>query len=114
MRMRRNIIVTVATLAFIIALCISSCKAGRPLVQLQGEEEEKHKRNSVVIESLPRGPVRPSGPSGCTYIPGRGGPKCPLIGNKIAGAAALNNHDRSGRLQFLNVEVDASRAKQQQ
>ncbi|PIA45273.1 hypothetical protein AQUCO_01700662v1 [Aquilegia coerulea] len=37
--------------------------------------------------TLERGPVPPSGPSGCTYIPGNGGPSCPPInGKKLAGS----------------------------
>ncbi|KAK9146434.1 hypothetical protein Sjap_006337 [Stephania japonica] len=116
MRMTRNVLLAVAILAFIIALSmISSCNAGRPL------HEEKHnwamkKRNGgvvdLVIESLPRGPVPPSGPSGCTYIPGRGGPRCPLKGKKVAGAAVMNNHERRDGLGSKVVE--RSGAKQQQ
>jgi len=29
------------------------------------------------LQTLDKGPVPPSGPSGCTYIPGTGGPDCP-------------------------------------
>ncbi|KAF5738906.1 hypothetical protein HS088_TW12G00102 [Tripterygium wilfordii] len=32
--------------------------------------------NVLMLQSLQRGPVRPSGPNGCTYIPGRGGAPC--------------------------------------
>lgn len=56
----------------------SQCKAGRVLHE--AEEREVMKTNSnmkMVLQSLERGPVPPSGPSGCTYIPGTSGPKCP-------------------------------------
>ena len=39
----------------------------------------------ILMESLQRGPVPPSGPSGCTYIPGNGGPNCPVQEMHFAG-----------------------------
>ncbi|KAH6768524.1 transmembrane protein [Perilla frutescens var. frutescens] len=41
--------------------------------------------NILLFESLPRGPVPPSGGSSCTYIPGQGGPPCPLNEKHFAG-----------------------------
>ncbi|KAL0457067.1 UNVERIFIED_CONTAM: hypothetical protein Slati_1045900 [Sesamum latifolium] len=40
---------------------------------------------SLLLESLPRGPVPPSGSSPCTYIPGQGGGPCPLNERHFAG-----------------------------
>ncbi|KAJ7979919.1 putative Transmembrane protein [Quillaja saponaria] len=39
----------------------------------------------LVMQSLPKGPVPPSGPSGCTYIPGSGGTSCPVKQMNVAG-----------------------------
>ncbi|KAJ4833678.1 hypothetical protein Tsubulata_043724 [Turnera subulata] len=39
---------------------------------LRGELDGK-----LALQSLQRGPVPPSGPSGCTHIPGKPGPSCP-------------------------------------
>ncbi|KDP40287.1 hypothetical protein JCGZ_02285 [Jatropha curcas] len=43
----------------------------------------------LVLESLQRGPVPPSGPSGCTNGPNSGGPSCPNTVSQMnfAGAA---------------------------
>ncbi|KAK2400151.1 hypothetical protein P8452_07166 [Trifolium repens] len=35
-------------------------------------------KKELRLESLDKGPVPPSGPSGCTSIPGSGGPNCPM------------------------------------
>lgn len=43
------------------------------------------------LQSLDRGPVPPSGPSGCTYIPGTGGTNCPVDQMNVAGKA-LRRH----------------------
>lgn len=48
---------------------------------LYGQETE------IFLESLERGPVPPSGSSGCTYIPGGGGPNCPVQEMHFAGGA---------------------------
>ncbi|GFZ08765.1 hypothetical protein Acr_20g0005730 [Actinidia rufa] len=46
------------------------------------------KREYINLESLEKGPVPPSGPSGCTNIPGMGGPTCPSVqGMNYAGEA---------------------------
>ncbi|KAK9083331.1 hypothetical protein Scep_029802 [Stephania cephalantha] len=115
MKMRRTNVV-VATTAFIISLSmIASCNAGRPLHEEKNNWAMKKRNGGVVdlvIESLPRGPVPPSGPSGCTYIPGRGGPRCPLNGKKVAGAVTLNNHERRDSLS--SKVVGFTGAKQQQ
>ncbi|KAL1561811.1 hypothetical protein AAHA92_04469 [Salvia divinorum] len=43
------------------------------------------KSQFLLLESLARGPVPPSGPSSCTNIPGQGGPPCPLNEKHFAG-----------------------------
>lgn len=42
-------------------------------------------RNKLQLQSLDKGPVTPSGPSGCTFIPGSGGTKCPVEEMNFAG-----------------------------
>lgn len=37
------------------------------------------------LQALDKGPVPPSGPSGCTYIPGSSGPPCPIKEMNFAG-----------------------------
>ena len=55
---------------------------------LQSKEEELMKKmNNVRLEALPRGDVPPSGPSGCTYIPGSGGSGCPINQRNFAGGS---------------------------
>ncbi|GMP56125.1 hypothetical protein CsSME_00020713 [Camellia sinensis var. sinensis] len=53
---------------------------------------EEHKgvgknRDTMVMASLNRVPVPPSGPSGCTNIPGSNGPPCPFQEKNFAGDA---------------------------
>ncbi|CAA3005161.1 Hypothetical predicted protein [Olea europaea subsp. europaea] len=48
-------------------LISSKVRAIRPL------EGEQWQKRTLVIQSLPRGPIPPSGGNPCTYIPGRGG-----------------------------------------
>ncbi|KAJ4831931.1 hypothetical protein Tsubulata_034547 [Turnera subulata] len=57
---------------------------------LRGELDGK-----LALQSLQRGPVPPSGPSGCTHIPGTAGPICPDLvkemhyaANSLPGASA--------------------------
>ncbi|KAJ4831933.1 hypothetical protein Tsubulata_034549 [Turnera subulata] len=50
---------------------------------LRGELDGK-----LALQSLQRGPVPPSGASGCTHIPGKPGPSCPTnLVNEIHYAA---------------------------
>ncbi|KAK7268729.1 hypothetical protein RIF29_21437 [Crotalaria pallida] len=44
-------------------------------------------KKQLSLQSLDKGPVPPSGPSGCTYIPGSGGTHCPVEEMNIAGDA---------------------------
>ncbi|OVA14681.1 hypothetical protein BVC80_1817g27 [Macleaya cordata] len=72
-----------AILACVIFLSINNpCKASRIL---EGEEESWMMKRELVLQSLPRGPPTPSGPSGCSNIPGGGGPNCPINQMNFAG-----------------------------
>lgn len=51
---------------------------------LCGDEVWKTKQG-LVLESLQKGPVPPSGPSGCTYVAKHKGPSCPLNEMHAAG-----------------------------
>ncbi|RWR80938.1 hypothetical protein CKAN_00959900 [Cinnamomum micranthum f. kanehirae] len=43
-------------------------------------------RQGLVLESLQRGPVPPSGRSGCTYVAGKPGPSCLVNEMNVAGS----------------------------
>ncbi|XAR57375.1 hypothetical protein NMG60_11025496 [Bertholletia excelsa] len=73
----------VAVLLVLIGLLLfQPCKATRVLL-----EEEMVKRRATLLQSLPRGPVPPSGPSGCTNISGSGGIGCLVKERNFVGAA---------------------------
>nr|DAD19809.1 TPA_asm: hypothetical protein HUJ06_021272 [Nelumbo nucifera] len=80
-----------AIIAGVLLLSFQLSMAGRVLA---GEGEEWMKR-SVLLESLQKGSVSPSGPSGCTNVPGSGGSSCPVPAAavtemNIAGSALVN------------------------
>ncbi|KAL1536097.1 hypothetical protein AAHA92_28799 [Salvia divinorum] len=64
----------------IVSISLNGANAARALPM-----EQWLKSQLLLLESLPRGPVPPSGPSSCTYIPGQGGPPCPLNEKHFAG-----------------------------
>ncbi|XP_057961345.1 uncharacterized protein LOC131153207 [Malania oleifera] len=55
---------------------------------VQGHEESK--KGLMMLQSLQRGPVPPSGKSPCTYIPGRNSGHCTLNGRNFAGHGAAH------------------------
>lgn len=73
------------------------CKGGRIL----------NEKPSVGLQSLERGPVPPSAPSGCTHIPESSGTKCPMIGEMhVAG------HGMAQSSAYPSVVVPVSVATQ--
>ncbi|EXB55555.1 hypothetical protein L484_017428 [Morus notabilis] len=64
----------------------------------------KEEKLGLGFQSLPRGPVPPSGSSGCTYIPGSGGPNCPLGEKHYAG-----DHATGYPRHMVRLGVAASR-----
>lgn len=44
------------------------------------------------LQALDKGPVAPSGPSGCTFIPGSGGTHCPVEEMNVAGHTNHHHH----------------------
>lgn len=42
-------------------------------------------KKQLRLQALDKGPVPPSGPSGCTFIPGSGGTNCPVKEMNFAG-----------------------------
>ncbi|KAK7819857.1 hypothetical protein CFP56_039501 [Quercus suber] len=73
MRLLNKVLAVLLVLFLLQHVQIQSCKASR-LLYKGGELLHKEPR----LQSLQRGPVAPSGPSGCTYIPGTNGPGCPV------------------------------------
>ena len=71
--------------------------------------EEKQAR----LQSLQKGPVPPSGPSGCTYIPGSGGKNCPTAINGI-NAAGNAFHRRGEVYPRLMVQFGVAAGDQHQ
>ncbi|GKU86301.1 hypothetical protein SLE2022_246910 [Rubroshorea leprosula] len=68
------------TLLFCIFFASIQLATPRPLDgELWGMKDE------LVFPSLQRGPVTPSGPNPCTYIPGGGSGNCHLNGVNVAG-----------------------------
>ncbi|KAI3469705.1 hypothetical protein Pfo_026368, partial [Paulownia fortunei] len=67
-----------------ILLCVQLGKGSR----LLHDQVETLKEKGLSINSLQKGPVPPSGPSGCTNIPGSGGGGCPINEMHFAGRGA--------------------------
>uniref|UniRef100_A0A5B7BLJ4 Uncharacterized protein n=1 Tax=Davidia involucrata TaxID=16924 RepID=A0A5B7BLJ4_DAVIN len=80
MRLIHSIVLAV----FLVLLCVQPYKASRIL---NGEEWWTKKGDNIVLQSLQKGPVTPSDPSGCTNIPGGGGTSCPIKEMNFAGDA---------------------------
>ncbi|PIA45272.1 hypothetical protein AQUCO_01700661v1 [Aquilegia coerulea] len=68
----------------IIMFMLISSKQLEAMRPLEGDEWLL-KKDDLVIQSLQRGPVAPSGRSPCTYIGGSNTGRCPLNGRKTAG-----------------------------
>ncbi|KAK2455729.1 hypothetical protein P8452_02832 [Trifolium repens] len=63
----------------------------------------KNKYLQLRLQSLDKGPVPPSGPSGCTFIPGSGGTKCPPLNEMNV---ARNAQRRAYSRLFVPFGVD--------
>lgn len=70
-----------------ILLCLQSGKSSRLLLLHHDDDHNPHalKDGGTFANSLSKGPVPPSGPSGCTNIPGSGGGGCPINEMHFAG-----------------------------
>ncbi|XAR64914.1 hypothetical protein NMG60_11008806 [Bertholletia excelsa] len=69
----------------VITFVVLGCREVLGMRPLEGDEWAK-KATSVInihIQSLPRGPVTPSGKNPCTYIPGGGPGRCTLAQNEM-------------------------------
>ncbi|MBA0715293.1 hypothetical protein Golax_014196 [Gossypium laxum] len=64
----------------------------------------------LVVQSLPRGPVTPSGPNPCTNIPGRGGGVCKLGVINVAGNVMHSPAVFPGVVAELGVASTAKRS----
>ena len=58
-------------------------------------------KKNLRLQVLDKGPVTPSGPSGCTFIPGSGGTKCPPV--KEMNVAGNVHHHRGAAYPRLVV-----------
>lgn len=89
-----------------LAVNFQQYRAGRTLRE-QREEADARKlvrmeeARKLNLQSLSRGPVTPSGPSGCTYIPGGGGSKCPVSEKHFAGDPLRRPRASNPRSAFL-------------
>ncbi|KAI4345761.1 hypothetical protein L6164_012857 [Bauhinia variegata] len=54
------------------------------------------KEKQLKLQILDKGPVPPSGPSSCTYVPGTGGTNCPIDGINAAGNALHGHQHHNG------------------
>lgn len=70
---------------FIVSMSSNRANAGRSTLHI----EKLLRKEAELLESLPRGPVPPSGSSPCTYIPGQGG-HCTLNEQHFAGGGAAH------------------------
>lgn len=52
------------------------------------------KKDELRLQALDKGPVPPSGPSGCSYIPGSGGTHC--LVKEMHVASNTNKHHHGG------------------
>ncbi|GAV71201.1 hypothetical protein CFOL_v3_14695 [Cephalotus follicularis] len=84
-----------AILLFLCLLHAHPCK-GRRVLHDDGELENI---STLKLQSLQRGPVTPSDPSGCTNIPGGSGPRCPFKEMNFARGAL----PRAGAYPSLNM-----------
>lgn len=85
---------SLALLLLLSLLNLEPSRASRVLYNDHDQEGLRMVKKRLGFQSLPRGPVPPSGPSGCTYIPGSGGPNCPLgakhhVGDSLRHARAF-------------------------
>ena len=100
---RRNL-KPIISIIFII-LINSIAATARPL-----EGEWGSKKGLIVLESLQKGPVAPSGRSGCTYVSKNPGPRCPLNERNFAVHAPVvepGSHDTiiSSGISFADTEI---------
>ncbi|MED6131601.1 hypothetical protein PIB30_011203 [Stylosanthes scabra] len=64
------------------------------------------KKQLGLMETLDKGPVPPSGPSSCTFIPGSGGTRCPPVNEmNVAGNV---RHRRSGFARSIRWAVSSN------
>ncbi|KAK7343999.1 hypothetical protein VNO77_13183 [Canavalia gladiata] len=82
--------ITLAMILLLVAVQVQPNLGGRVLKMKQ----------QLSLMSLDKGPVTPSGPSGCTYIPGTGGTHCPAPVEEmnVAGNVQHHNHETYPRL----------------
>ncbi|KAL3506059.1 hypothetical protein ACH5RR_031441 [Cinchona calisaya] len=78
-------LISFALFTIIFVLFFLHLQPGQATRVLHGQEKELMEKAQILLQSLPKGPVPPSDPSGCTYIPGSGGTGCPIKQMNFAG-----------------------------
>ncbi|KAL9689725.1 hypothetical protein QQ045_010114 [Rhodiola kirilowii] len=82
----KPIVTFTATLLILLLFVLDSHRAdGIRMLHYGNEDGDGHR---MVLQSLQRGTVPPSGPSGCTEIPGSTGPPC-LVQEKLFSGQSL-------------------------
>jgi hypothetical protein len=66
------------------------------------------KQEGLLFHFLPKGPVTPSRPNPCTYIPKRGSGTCKLNGMNIAGSVVARSPPAFSKHTVLDVPVASS------
>jgi len=66
------------------------------------------KQEGLLFHFLPKGPVTPSSPNPCTYIPKRGSGTCKLNGMNIAGSVVARSPPAFSKHTVLDVPVASS------
>ncbi|KDP44280.1 hypothetical protein JCGZ_05747 [Jatropha curcas] len=94
-------------MALLVFLILTPNEATRIL----DEEEENFmmmvvKKQGLILQSLQKGPVTPSGPNGCNYVPGRGGAPCTSQRTFAGHGVAPPNHAYPGVVVPFGVATE--------
>ncbi|KAF7145900.1 hypothetical protein RHSIM_Rhsim04G0189300 [Rhododendron simsii] len=100
--------ITIVLSILLVLLIQQPCKASRVLYEDGEKMVVKNKGDMLILESLQRAPVPPSGSSGCTNIPGGGGPSC-LAAQEMNFAGDAANFHRASAYPHLVVPLGIAR-----
>ncbi|KAG8373144.1 hypothetical protein BUALT_Bualt12G0140400 [Buddleja alternifolia] len=96
---------------FIISIFVTRANAVRTL-----HADQWLKKQVQLLESLPRGPVPPSGGSPCTYIPGQNGGVCTLNEKHFSGGGGGSAHappaPPSGGIDFAATPLPSDKVRE--
>uniref|UniRef100_A0A6N2L387 Uncharacterized protein n=1 Tax=Salix viminalis TaxID=40686 RepID=A0A6N2L387_SALVM len=66
------------------------------------------KQEGLLLHSLPKGPVTPSSPNPCTYVPKKGSGTCKLSGMDMAGSAAARSPPAFSKHSVVDAPMASS------